>query len=82
MSALDVIRKMLCLLMTCVLDTRSGMNILQGRFGNVYYHFNIQCALLHCSLFDPSQLEIPTELFPLERSHKDRLSMMFGIDVA
>ena len=61
--------------------TPPGSQVPQGRFGNVYYHFNVHCVWLHCSSFNPSQLEIPPDIIPLlEGSHKARLSAMFGID--
>ena len=58
-----------------------GSQTPQGRFGNVYYHFNVHCVWLRCSSFNPSQLEIPPDIIPLlENSHKTRLSTMFGIE--
>ena len=40
----------------------SGSPIPQSRFGNVYYHFNVQCVWLRCPWFDPSQLEISPDV--------------------
>ena len=58
----------------------SGSPIPQSHFGNVYYHFNVQCVWLRCPWFDPSQLEISPDV-TLESIHKNRLLMMFGVHV-
>ena len=57
----------------------SGSLTPQSRFGNVYYHFNVQCVWLRCPWFDPSQLEVSPDV-TLESVHKKRLSM-FGVHV-
>ena len=62
--------------------TPPGSQVPQGHFGNVYYHFNVQCVWLHCSSFHPSQLEVQPDIIPLLNSaHKAKLLSMFGIDI-
>ena len=59
-----------------------GSPMLQSRFGNVYYHFNVQCVWLRCPWFDPSKLQIPPEIIhQLDSSHKNKLSTMFSVHV-
>lgn len=63
--------------------TPPNSGVPQGRYANVYYHFNPHCVWLRCRWFAPSCLEIPPEIMAiLGPRHKEQLRSLFHIDAA
>ena len=62
--------------------TPPSSRVPQGRYANVYYHFNPHCVWLRCRWFAPSCLEIPPEIMAvLGPRHKAQLQSLFHIAI-